>query len=240
MSSLRNAIPRRDHKERHQPNRRREKGLLEKKKDYKVRAKNYKRQRNTLRKLKEKAAFRNPDEFYFKMINTKREGGVHKVDNTPKYTPMQLIEMKTQDMGYLVLKKNIESKKVAKIQSNLHLIDETVKADRKHTIFVDETEEVESFDPATFFETTPEFVERTYNRPLRSALKQEPINANQVTQQDIGKLAGERARTYRELNLRMERDDLLKEVIGKMYLQKQRMKNKVSSKVAKRGNARMR
>lgn len=29
-------------------------------------------------KLKEKAAFRNPDEFYFKMINSKTVGGVHK------------------------------------------------------------------------------------------------------------------------------------------------------------------
>lgn len=31
-----------------------------------------------LQKLKEKAAFKNPDEFYFKMINTKLVNGVHK------------------------------------------------------------------------------------------------------------------------------------------------------------------
>lgn len=29
-------------------------------------------------KLKEKAAFRNPDEFYFKMIKTRSVGGVHR------------------------------------------------------------------------------------------------------------------------------------------------------------------
>lgn len=34
----------------------------------------------TLQKLKEKAAFRNPDEFYFKMIKSKTVGGVHKVE----------------------------------------------------------------------------------------------------------------------------------------------------------------
>jgi hypothetical protein len=34
-----------------------------------------------LQKLKEKAAFRNPDEFYFKMINSRTVGGIHR----PKY-----------------------------------------------------------------------------------------------------------------------------------------------------------
>jgi len=34
-----------------------------------------------LQKLKEKAAFKNPDEFYFKMINSRTVGGVHR----PKY-----------------------------------------------------------------------------------------------------------------------------------------------------------
>lgn len=34
-----------------------------------------------MQKLREKAAFRNPDEFYFKMINNRTVGGVHR----PKY-----------------------------------------------------------------------------------------------------------------------------------------------------------
>ena len=33
-----------------------------------------------LQKLKEKAAFRNPDEFYFKMIKTRTVDGVHKLE----------------------------------------------------------------------------------------------------------------------------------------------------------------
>jgi hypothetical protein len=34
-----------------------------------------------LQKLKEKAAFKNPDEFYFKMIKSRTANGIHK----PKY-----------------------------------------------------------------------------------------------------------------------------------------------------------
>lgn len=33
-----------------------------------------------VQKLKEKAAFRNPDEFYFKMIKSRTVGGVHKLE----------------------------------------------------------------------------------------------------------------------------------------------------------------
>lgn len=78
MASLRNAIYRRAHRERAQPESRKKLGLLEKHKDYVVRAKAFHQKDEALRKLREKAAFRNPDEFYFKMVNTKTIDGVHK------------------------------------------------------------------------------------------------------------------------------------------------------------------
>ncbi|KAL2456132.1 Uncharacterized protein Adt_46929 [Abeliophyllum distichum] len=53
-------------------------GILEKHKDYVQRARAYHQKEQTIQKLKEKAAFRNPDEFYFKMIKTKIVDGVHK------------------------------------------------------------------------------------------------------------------------------------------------------------------
>ena len=57
MASLRNAMKRRTHKERHQPAKRAKRfGLLEKKKDYVVRARDYRRKQGRLRILKEKAA----------------------------------------------------------------------------------------------------------------------------------------------------------------------------------------
>lgn len=66
--SMRNIIKRRTHKERSQPANRSKYGMLEKKKDYKLRAKDYHQKEDKLKKLKVQAALRNPDEFYYKMI----------------------------------------------------------------------------------------------------------------------------------------------------------------------------
>lgn len=70
MSSLRNAIQRRNHRERAQPAERAKWGLLEKRKDYKLRAADHKSKTKKLAALKSKAEHRNEDEFYFSMVNT--------------------------------------------------------------------------------------------------------------------------------------------------------------------------
>ena len=106
MSSLKNAAKstQRTHKERHQPSERSEFGLLEKKKDYKLRAKDYNEKKATLRKLRKKALNKNPDEFYFHMVNSKIEGGVHKEKSKEEtLTPEQV---KHSDIQGFVVKKN--------------------------------------------------------------------------------------------------------------------------------------
>ena len=71
MSSLRNAVKRITHKERSQPTDRQHLGLLEKKKDYRIRAADYHHKRDAIATLRKKASERNPDEFYFGMNRTK-------------------------------------------------------------------------------------------------------------------------------------------------------------------------
>ncbi|GAB4848354.1 U3 small nucleolar RNA-associated protein 11 [Ancistrocladus abbreviatus] len=140
MSSFRNAIPRRAHKERAQPSSRRKFGLLEKHKDYVVRAKAYHQKEETLRKLREKAAFRNPDEFYFKMIKTKTVDGVHRPESeSNRYTPEELMLMKTQDMGYLLQKIQSEKKKIEKLNATLHSLD--IDSSKRHVYYAEDSEE---------------------------------------------------------------------------------------------------
>lgn len=50
-------------------------GLLEKHKDYVLRARDFQRKQGTLKQLRHKAAMRNPDEFYFAMQGSKTKGG---------------------------------------------------------------------------------------------------------------------------------------------------------------------
>ncbi|CDP14209.1 unnamed protein product [Coffea canephora] len=140
MSSLRNALPRRAHKERAQPEARKKFGLLEKHKDYVVRAKAYHKKEQALQKLKEKAAFRNPDEFYFKMVKTRTVGGVHRPESEAnKYTPEELLLMKTQDMGYIMPKIQSEKKKIEKLAAILHSLDN--QSSKGHVYYAEDREE---------------------------------------------------------------------------------------------------
>lgn len=66
---------RRTYKERGQIESRSKFGFLEKKKDYVKRARNYHSKQDRLKALSEKASFRNPDEFYFGMVNQKTSKG---------------------------------------------------------------------------------------------------------------------------------------------------------------------
>ncbi|EXJ68657.1 uncharacterized protein A1O5_08451 [Cladophialophora psammophila CBS 110553] len=118
MSSLRNAVSRRPHKERSQPTSREKWGLLEKHKDYSLRAQDYNLKKKKLSQLSQKAKERNPDEFAFGMISQGRAGlGKHKSkqsgdddnDSAGSKKPREGVPLshdavkllKTQDIGYL-------------------------------------------------------------------------------------------------------------------------------------------
>lgn len=71
MSSWKKFFKARTHQERPQPQSREKLGILEKPKDYLVRRKNFRRKQDMLLNLMKKAALKNPDEFYNKMISDK-------------------------------------------------------------------------------------------------------------------------------------------------------------------------
>ncbi len=77
-------------------------GLLEKHKDYVHRARDYRSKQDRLKKLREKAAFRNKDEFYHGMIKAKTKGGVEYGDRGNVALSAETVKMlKTQDVRYV-------------------------------------------------------------------------------------------------------------------------------------------
>ncbi|KAK9062454.1 hypothetical protein SSX86_019640 [Deinandra increscens subsp. villosa] len=165
MSSLKHAVHRRAHKERSQPKERKRFGLLEKHKDYVVRAKAFHKKEDYLQKLKEKAAFRNPDEFYFKMINFKTVDGVHKRGGSNEYTEEQLLLMKSQDIGYILQKLQSEKKKIERLTATLHSLDS--QPSNKHVYYADDREdakrilsETKSAGGLPAFEDLPDKIKR--------------------------------------------------------------------------------
>ncbi len=70
-SAWKNVVPRREHRERPQPEARQHLGLLEKHKDYVKRARAHHRKRDRIVALKRRAELRNKDEFYHGMASAK-------------------------------------------------------------------------------------------------------------------------------------------------------------------------
>ena len=98
---MRNAVTRRPHKERSQPSSRAKWGLLEKHKDYSLRAADFNSKKKKLSVLTQKSREKHPDEFSFGMLSQKGQGkhGQRGDENRLSHDAVQLL--KTQDAGYL-------------------------------------------------------------------------------------------------------------------------------------------
>lgn len=183
-------------------------GLLEKKKDYKLRADDYHKKQNTLAALRKKALEKNPDEFYFNMISSQLQDGVHvakKATEEVEITEEQKKVMRTQDIKYVEMKRVAETKKIERMKAELHLLDADSKQKNKHTFFVDSNKEVQSFDLATHLNTAPELVDRVYNRPTLQTLETKRIQGA-VEPQAAKKLAKQRRHQYKILSQRIDRE----------------------------------
>jgi len=187
MSSLRNAVKRITHKERSQPTNRAHLGILEKKKDYKVRSKDYHKKQDVITNLRRKAAARNPDEFYHKMKNSELHEGRHRKleaaiqkERINEIGPEAVKLMKSQDLSYVRMQKLRDMRKTERMQTSLQYLgdnpettedfeDGAVKK-KKHTIFVDSREKANNFSVADHFDTLPELAGRSFNRLRKETL----------------------------------------------------------------------
>ncbi|NXP03016.1 UTP11 protein, partial [Thinocorus orbignyianus] len=202
------------------PAARRRLGLLEKKKDYRLRAADYHKKQNALRALQKKALDKNPDEFYFKMIRAELQDGVHTIKQ-PKdeVTPEQVKLMRTQDIKYVEMKRVAEAKKIERLKSELHLLGAEGRSPNKHLFFLDTKKEVQEFDIATHLDTVPELVGRVYNRPTTATLQKETLKGA-TEPAHLKKLAQQRKNQYDLLKQRIEREKAMFVVSQKIQTRK--------------------
>jgi U3 small nucleolar RNA-associated protein 11 len=228
MSSLRNATKRVEKKERAQPTSRRSLGLLEKKKDYRLRAKNFHQKQSTLKKLKVKASLRNPDEFYFAMVNKKTKNGIHQdlANNTVSDDVLRLY--RTQNVGFIDSKLVHEKHNLQQLQSSLHFIDEWKG---KHTVFMDDDDDTNNdgianatgddnnnkqFNPSQYFNTAPELLETSISNRL--------TNEQLATLNNIPtKLNNKTEKAYRELERTLKRVEKLENAKSHLKLKRDLM-----------------
>jgi len=227
------------HRERPQPASRRSMGFLEKKKDYKKRALDHQRKEAKMKSLRKKAKERNPDEFYYKMVNTHLEDGEHVEEEKPlEYSEEQLKMMTIQDERYLNYKRQIERKKIEKLKSSLHLIDAETGAQRKHTFFVDK--KVKNFDVAKHLDTHPLLLGRPSNRVRMSDLISQQSSSSSSSSSTLAsassekaelKLIKERNKAYKELDKRMEREEEIYRHMQRLAVKRSLNDDKQRSKV---------
>ncbi|KLO20224.1 u3 small nucleolar RNA-associated protein 11 [Schizopora paradoxa] len=120
MSSIRNSLHRRTHKERSQLSHRSKLGILEKHKDYVLRARDFHSKQDRIRRLKQKASEKNKDEFHFGMVNQRTNEGIHIQDRGNVSMPIDMVKLlKTQDENYIRTMRTRGQKKIDKIKAQL-------------------------------------------------------------------------------------------------------------------------
>ncbi|EXX75105.1 Utp11p [Rhizophagus irregularis DAOM 197198w] len=146
--------------------------------------------------------------------------------------------MKSQDLNYVKTQRDLGNKKIEKLQNELHFIEsesiedeievddkikEKVKSSQpQHIIFVDTLKEVKTFDPAKYFNTLPELVNRKFNRPRIETLQNEVIMAPD-DEIELLKLHKNRLEKHQELSSRIRRQEELRKVEQGLRIQKNLM-----------------
>ena len=142
LKNLKKYIPKRKYRERNQFERRKKKGFLEKKKDYKIRAEDYHKKEAKYKKLKEAARTRNPDEFYHRMLKAKIIDGEH-IEFSEEKTLQDKIVSNTQFINLVNFKKSQIEKEKEKLKVDLQLNRDLFKGKKyKKILFYDNEDDV--------------------------------------------------------------------------------------------------
>ncbi|KAF6032234.1 UTP11L [Bugula neritina] len=235
MSSFKNAMKsvQKSHKERSQPSFRSDLGHLEKKRDYKVRANDRAKKEKALKKLRLKAAERNPNEFTRKMIVTKLKDGVHQCRELKGVTdPDQIKLIQSQDKRYVEYRRVLEAKKAQRLKDNLHLIQDGQRA--THTFFVDNKKEAREFNLAERLNTHPALLDRAYNRLTNEQLSEMDLASTMPDPRLLAEAMVAKEEAYKELGRRERREKQLQVAREKLEVKNHLMEKKAKKVLVKK------
>lgn len=229
MAKLVHNIQKKQHRERSQTQGRSKYGLLEKKKDYKLRSADFHKKQAALKVLRNKAAQYNPDEYYHAMTRSKTDdrGILIAERENELLTNDQVKLLKTQDFGYIRTMRLNEVKKIEKQKAAMGF-----KAKGNHVVFVDSKQQQEAFDPVKFFKTDADLLTRTENILTLDQLETTKSIVNtKLTEVQKERLTEKKIKQLKLLKKRMEKEAQLGQVETRMQQQRELMKNGNKKKI---------
>ncbi|CCE86212.1 Piso0_005869 [Millerozyma farinosa CBS 7064] len=232
MAKLVHNVQKKQHRERSQVSERSRFGLLEKKKDYKLRAADYHKKQAAIKALKNKAANYNPDEYYHSMTKKKTDDkGVLISDRGDDALSVQQVKLlKTQDANYVRTMRLRELQKISKDKNSLDF-----KSEGKHTVFVDSVEGQKEFRPEAYFKTDKSLLKRRENRlPIDVLENKDNVIRNDESSKDERIKQKEQLNKLKQFKLykgRLERESQLRQVEERMELTKELMKKGSKKKI---------
>jgi len=111
----------------------------------------------------------------------------------------------------------MERKKIEKLQSSLHLLDDSTP--NKHTFFVDDKKELKKFSFSKRLNTPAPLLKRRYNRLTHEDLKNVNLDALK-SPETLATVSSLRHKSYKELSKRTERETKLMVMQKKMEVKK--------------------
>ncbi|KAI5967692.1 hypothetical protein CANMA_002872 [Candida margitis] len=223
MAKLVHNVQKKQHRERSQKSSRSKYGLLEKKKDYRLRAADYHKKQAALKALKEKAKSHNPDEYYHAMTKKRTDDrGILISDRDSEVLSVDQAKLlKTQDINYIRTMRLHESNKIKRLQDG-----KLFEGSGKHTVFVDSSKDQESFKPDEYFNTDESLIENRQNRLRLDQLQSNSglINSLNFDMDEKDKLDERKLKSYKQLSRTIAKEKELRQVEDIMSRNIEKMK----------------
>ncbi|CAH8862053.1 unnamed protein product [Trichobilharzia szidati] len=210
------------HKERSQPQHRRHLGLLPKKKDFQIRARDKESKNAKIKELRSKALNKNTDEFYFNMCNSRfdAEKGHIPLNVEKSYSDNEIKASFSKNITHLQYELQKEMSKIRQLESKTNLLQSELKKSRKTPKHI------------VFAETYDEMVELRRSYADRLHKLDEDVGTDESSSDPcrFDDIYAQRCNAYKELAERLERAKQLKYLLRQHEAKNNLMANSSSKR----------